>query len=188
MSNIRKSIRLKTFVLALGIIAPSALSAQQKASAPSAHATSATDTLLRIDGDIAKPLAFTRAALEALPQDTLRAQAHDAPAHLYRGVPISALLGLAGAPSGHALRGPALATTIIASARDGYRVAFSIAELDTGFVRRKVIVALTADGKPMNDDDGPLRIIVEGEGRPARWIRQLTALHVRRAPDDTATH
>lgn len=121
-------------------------------------------------------------------QDTIRAQGHDATAHLYRGVPIAALLGMAGAPSGFALRGPALATSIIASARDGYRVAFSIAELDTGFVRRRVIVALTVDGQAMSDENGPLRIIVEGEGRPARWIRQLTGLHVQKAPADAPHH
>ena len=162
-------------------LASLALAAQTRAAGPA-------DTVLRIDGDIAKPIAFTRAALEALSQDTLRAGAHEAPARLYRGVPIATLLAIAGAPSGQALRGVALATTIIASARDGYRVAFSIAELDSGFVRRRVLVALTADGKPMNDEEGPLRIIVEEEGRPARWIRQLTALHVRRAPDDPASH
>jgi DMSO/TMAO reductase YedYZ molybdopterin-dependent catalytic subunit len=172
-----RPIRILRRALALTALAAITLQAQT-------HASSASDTLLRIDGDIPKPLAFTRAALEALTQDTLRASAHDAPARLYRGVPISALLALVGAPSGHALRGPALATTIIASARDGYRVAFSIAELDSGFVQRRVLVALTADGKPMNDEEGPLRIIVEGEGRPARWIRQLIALHIRRAPDD----
>lgn len=157
------------------------LPAQNKAAPPVAHAPLVTDTLLRIDGDAVKPLAFTRAALEALPQDTIRARVHDAPARLYRGVPISALLRLAGVPTGHALRGQALATTIIASARDGYRVAFSIAELDSDFVRRRVLVALTADGVPMNNNDGPLRIIVEGEGRPARWIRQLIRLHVQEA-------
>jgi hypothetical protein len=174
--------------LALCVL-PLALAAQGKSAAPSARAPLATDTLLRIDGDIAKPLAFTRAALEALPQDTIRAKAHEAPAHLYRGVPIATLLQLAGAPTGHALRGQALATTIIASARDGYRVAFSVAELDSGFVQRRVIVALTSDGAPMNDDDGPLRIIVEGEGQPARWIRQLTGLRVQKAPaGDTAAH
>ena len=170
--------RLSMRVCALIACAALTLSAQ-------AHTPSPSDTLLRIDGDIAQPLAFTRAALEALPQDTIRAQAHDAPAHLYRSVPIAVLLERAGAPSGHALRGPALATTIIATARDGYRVAFSIAELDTGFVRRRVIVAPTADGQVMSDEDGPLRIIVEGEGRPARWIRQLTMLHVQKAPADS---
>ena len=175
----RHTIRILLRAVALTSIVALPISAQT-------HAASASDTLLRIDGDIAKPVALTRAALEAFPQDTLRAGAHNAPSRLYRGVPIAALLALAGAPGGPTLRGPALATTIIASARDGYRVAFSIAELDSAFVRRRVLVALTADGQPLNDEEGPLRIIVEGEGRPARWIRQLTALHVRRATDDTS--
>ena len=152
-----------------------------------AHATPA-DTLLRIDGDVAKPVASRAPRSRRCRRIPFARRDDDAAAHLYRGVPISTLLGMAGGPSGFALRGPALATTIIASARDGYRVAFSVAELDTGFVCRRVIVALTVDGQAMNDESGPLRIIVEGEGRPAQWIGQLSRLHVVKAPPDSLQH
>ena len=46
------------------------------------------------------------------------------------GVRINDLLARAGVPAGEALRGPALATVVIATGKDGYRVVFSLAELD----------------------------------------------------------
>jgi hypothetical protein len=37
-------------------------------------------------------------------------------------------------PQGEALRGPAMTTYVLAEAADGYRVVFSLAELDSGIM------------------------------------------------------
>jgi hypothetical protein len=100
----------------------------------------------------------------------------------YEGVALADLLGLAGVTFGQTVRGPRLADVVVVEASDGYRVAFALAELDPGFTDRVVLLADRRDGQPFGKDDGPFRVIVPGEKRPARWIRQVTAIKLVRAP------
>ena len=97
----------------------------------------------------------------------------------FDGVYLRDVLSAAGVEFGEALKGRALAQVVIASARDGYRVAYAIAELDPAFTERIVLLADRRDGRPLLADTGPLQIVVVGEKRPARWIRQLLKLEVK---------
>ena len=97
----------------------------------------------------------------------------------FQGVALRDVLIKAGIPFGDALRGPALARVVIASAPDGYRVAYAIAELDAAFTDQVVLVADRRDGRPLLPDTGPLQIVVPNDKRPARWIRQVKKIEVR---------
>ena len=50
------------------------------------------------------------------------------------------------------------------------------------------------DGQPLPVDDGPLRLVVPSDKRPARWVRQVVRIVVSDVPDtatrvpDTADH
>ncbi len=123
------------------------------------------------------------AELAALPRRTVRGADHGQPEAAYEGVLLSDLLRRAEAPTGHALRGPQLSLYVVAVGADGYRAVFALAELDSSFTRRAVIVADRKDGRPLDAREGPLRIVVEGERRPARWVRQLTRIYLVRAPE-----
>ena len=103
---------------------------------------------------------------------------HDGPELVFKGPALDAVLARAGAPQGHDLRGPALRLVVLAEARDGYAVVYSLAELSPDLGARRGIVAVEQDGQPLSEKDGPLRIVLEGEQRPARWIR-----HARAAAD-----
>jgi hypothetical protein len=63
---------------------------------------------------------------------------------------------------------------------NGYRVVFSIAELDSGIVDSGVIVADTLDGAPLPAKQGPLRVVAPHEKRAARWVRMLKSITVVR--------
>ena len=102
--------------------------------------------------------------------------------HACTGVWLADLAAAAGLPAGEALRGPALTTLIVAEAGDGYRVAFSLAELDPKLGNRPVLVANVCDGKALSAADGPLRLVVPGEVRAARSVRQVRALRVVTLP------
>ena len=91
------------------------------------------------------------------------------------------ILHKAGVPQGEALRGPAMTTYVLAEAADGYRVVFSVAELDSGIMDSEVIVADTPDGAPLGDKLGPFRLVAPHEKRPARWVRMLRFIAVVRA-------
>jgi hypothetical protein len=95
-------------------------------------------------------------------------------------VAVVEILQKAGAPLGKELKGPNMALGVIASASDGYRVLFSLTEFDPAFNDRAVLLADRRDGKPLDSREGPLRLIVAGDKRHARWIRGVTSLEVVR--------
>jgi len=99
------------------------------------------------------------------------------PSH-YRGVALSAVLSLVGVPSGEALRGKALAWTIQVEALDGYRVVFSLAELDAGVGSTDSVIAFELDGKPLGGEVGAFHMVVPTDKRGARWVRQMARIKV----------
>ena len=121
------------------------------------------------------------ATLSALPRETVHADSHGH-ALTCEGVALVALLRRAGAMPEGELRGAQLARVVRADARDGYRVVFSLGELDPATGGRRVFVVDRCDGKPLGDDVGPLRLLVPGDARPARWVRQLQSITVEETP------
>ena len=82
-----------------------------------------------------------------MPRKTLTVvNPHEKKTEKYEGVALEEILRKAGVPQGDALRGPAMAAYVVAEAADGYRVVFSLAELDAGIADSEVIVADTMDG------------------------------------------
>jgi hypothetical protein len=123
---------------------------------------------------------FAAAELGALPQETVKASAHGGPEQSFTGPLLATVLTHAGAKL-EGLHGPALAQYVLVEARDDYRVVFAIAELSHEFRNERVILAHSVDGKPIGADQGPWKIIVEGESKPARWVRQVSALRLLQA-------
>ena len=70
---------------------------------------------------------------------------------------------------------------LVVEAKDGYRAVFAWAELDSTFMDKSAYVVTKRDGKPLSHKDGPFQLVVPGEKRSARWVRQLTALKIRQA-------
>jgi hypothetical protein len=100
----------------------------------------------------------------------------DGSIHVYKGVSVQDILAKAGAPSGKELHGENMSKYLLAKCTDGYQVLFSLAELDASIADKNVIVADTIDGKPLSESKGPLRIVAEGEKKPARSSYQLESL------------
>ena len=138
---------------------------------------------LRIGGAVSNPLILTVADLKKMPRKTLTVMnPHDKKKETYEGVLLEELLRRASVPQGEKLRGSSMATYVLAEAEDGYRVVFSLAELDSGILESEVIVADTLDGAPLGDKQGPFRLVAPHEKRPARWVRMLKSITVVSAP------
>lgn len=120
---------------------------------------------------------LTRDSLARLPQEEVRGRIHDGPELVFRGPALAAVIALTGT-STDLVRGKALRLVVFAQARDDYAVAYSLGEASPGLSGRRIIVALTQDGKPLDAETGPMRMVVEGDLRQARWIRQLDRLAV----------
>ncbi|HVF29189.1 MAG TPA: molybdopterin-dependent oxidoreductase, partial [Pyrinomonadaceae bacterium] len=99
----------------------------------------------------------------------------------FEGLELVEVLKLAGVKFGEELRGKSLALFLVVDAADGYRAVFALPELDPAFTDRVILLADRRDGKPLAVTEGPLRIVVPDEKRHARWVRQVTALNVRRS-------
>jgi DMSO/TMAO reductase YedYZ molybdopterin-dependent catalytic subunit len=141
--------------------------------------TAAVRAELRIGGAVSTPLVLTVADLEKMPRKSISVvNPHDKKKDTYEGVLLEELLHRAGVPQGEQLRGRAMATYVIAEADDGYRVVFSLAELDSGILESEVIVADTMDGAPLVAQQGPFRLVAPHEKRPARWVRMLKSITV----------
>lgn len=98
------------------------------------------------------------------------------------GVLLADVLRSKGVMPDKPLHGASLARTIRAIGRDGYRVAFSLAELDASLGATRAYVVDACNGKALDPDDGPIRLIVPDVPRGARSVRQLQAIEVIDAP------
>jgi DMSO/TMAO reductase YedYZ molybdopterin-dependent catalytic subunit len=139
------------------------------------------DIRLRMGGDVERPLILKGEGLAKLSCQTLRVQEHDGRKSLFEGVAIVELLRLAGVPLGKDLRGERMLTYLVVEVADGYRVVFALPEIDPAFTDRTVLLVDCRDGQSLSAHEAPLRVIVPGEKRQARWIRQVTAFTIHRA-------
>jgi DMSO/TMAO reductase YedYZ molybdopterin-dependent catalytic subunit len=154
---------------------PAFVFSQQKPS----QSVDTTPTGLKVGGAVVTPLDLSAADLKSLPRKTMKTvNPHSQKDESYEGVALRELLHRAGTPEGENLRGAAMATYVIAEGADGYRVVFSLAELDPGIVDSEVMVADTLDGAPLDGKHGPFQLVVPHDKRAARWVRMLNAITV----------
>ena len=69
-----------------------------------------------------------------------------------------------------------LSFAVLAVGADGYRAAVSYGEISPDFANKDVLVAVTEDGKPLSRP----RLVVPGDVKGGRYVRDLTELHVSR--------
>lgn len=123
-------------------------------------------------------VSLTSDGLAALPQVSFEATIHGE-THLYAGPLLADVLALAGAPVAQPMHGAPLMQVVIVTARDGYQVAFALAELDPGLSPERVLLATGLDGEPLSEADDPFRIAVANAPRAARSARMVSSIEVR---------
>lgn len=145
-----------------------------------ARAQTAVAAQLTVTGDVQKTLSLSLDDLRHLTRTTVKAtnEHQGNKEEVYEGVLLSNLLKEAGVSQGAQLRGAAMAKYVVAEGSDGYRVTFSIAELDSSLQDSDVIVADTLNGMPLGEKLGPLRLVVPRDKRPGRWVRTLRSIKV----------
>ena len=136
---------------------------------------------LEVAGELTHPLSFDAESFAKLPHRTVKAKGHDGVESQYQGVPLIEILAKAGVPTGKELRGKALGLYVVIEASDGYRAVFALAELDSEFTDRVVLLADRRDEKPLDAHAGPLQVIVPGEKKFGRWVRQVIRIKVSKA-------
>jgi hypothetical protein len=123
--------------------------------------------------------AWAPAELSRLPhQDVTAFDSHEKQNHVYSGVPVRDLLAKAGILFGEKLRGKFLRLAVIAHTRDHYDIVFALAEFDDAFNSRAILLVDRQDRQPLPPALGPVRLLVPGDQRPARWARMVVSLEV----------
>ena len=136
---------------------------------------------LKLSGPDGQTAALTPADIAALPHVKLTVTI-EGKTTIYDGVPLTQLLQRVGAPTGKALRGPALRDVVLVTGRDGYAAALALAETDPGFRKDQILLADRADGQPLAETARPYRLVVEADQRAARCVRMVTSIAVKAAP------
>jgi DMSO/TMAO reductase YedYZ molybdopterin-dependent catalytic subunit len=166
----RRSVATTSLILCAMFLAGTAAAQNGATAAPS---------VLTIGGDVTTPLTLSVANLEKMPQTTLRVvNPHSHKPETYQGAPLDTLLQQAGVPHGEAIRGKWMTAYVLATAADGYRVVYSLAELDPAFLDSDVLVADQMNGAPLSAHEGPLKLVAPRDKRPARWVRMLKSITV----------
>jgi hypothetical protein len=130
---------------------------------------------LTVDVEPGKQIVLTRPDIEALPHIKVTTIASDGPT-TFEGVTVTAVLEKAGIGFGESLRGRRLSSCVLVEAADGYRVVIALPEIDPSFTNKQVVLAFSHNGKPLDDKEGPYRIVIPDEKRMARWVKQVTTL------------
>jgi len=136
--------------------------------------TAEKQAAVKISGEVTTPLTITDGDLHQYKQVTVIRKDKDGNGHSYSGVVIADILQKAGVM----MNRESLTKYLLVDASDGYEVIFALAELDKSFTDRTIILADMIDGKPLPYGDGPFRIIVQDEKKPARCIKQVTGMRV----------
>jgi len=136
--------------------------------------------ILTVSGDIPSPLVLKADELSKMPRETVSIPDQDGTKIEYEGVLLREILKRAGAPTEKQLRGKALASYVLAKARDGYQVVFTLAEVAPEFANEPILVADKRDGKPLFGYQGPFRLVCPNDKAGARSVRMLETLEIVR--------
>lgn len=140
------------------------------------------EAVLRVEVENGKTLDLTAKDLSKFARRETKAKGHDEKESIYSGFNLNDILLSAGAKLGAGeMRGKELAAYLLVEAADGYRAVFAIAEIAPEFNDEVVLLADTRDGKPLDEKNGVWQIIVPDEKKHGRWVRQVTALKIKKA-------
>src|SRR5262245_12622216 len=140
------------------------------------QAQDATPTI-QVTGAVKQSLTLSADDLAKMPRASVRTTSNGMET-TYEGVWLHEVLKRAGVPQGSELRGKALASYVLAEAQDGYQVVFSLGELDPAFIDNEILLADTANGKPLFGAQGRFRLVAPKDKPGARSVRMLTKVEI----------
>lgn len=168
---------LAAVIVAFLITSVSAMGQSASAAAPSSE----KDGLL-LKAPAHDPWRVNLGDLKSFPQITVTIHnPHTNADETYSGPRLADLLSKLEAPLGSDLHGKALANYIVATGSDGYQAVLALGEVDPSFHPGEVIVADAMNGKPLDEHNGPLKLVVTEDKRPARAVRNLVSIELKSA-------
>jgi hypothetical protein len=135
---------------------------------PAAQAQSQQLTVQSEDGT---QTVLKRADIQALPHVKVTTGS-GGNAETFEGVALKSVLEKGGVVFGETMKGKRMASCLLVEAADGYRSVIALPELDPAFTDKQIMLAFLKEGKPLDDKEGPYRIVIPDEkGRRAGFGR-----------------
>ncbi|WP_051696290.1 molybdopterin-dependent oxidoreductase [Streptomyces sp. NRRL S-244] len=135
---------------------------------------------VRVGGAVGKPYTLTLADLRKLPQSSAPVKFTSAKGdqeHTYAGVPLYEVLKTAEPRFDQSKKNGQLRGVVAATGGGDYRAVFAWAELDPGFAKSQILLAVSEDGVPFDDAAGP-RLVVPQDTKGGRYVSELNQLWV----------
>ena len=145
-----------------------------------AAATCLAQPSLTVEGMGGSRATLSAADLAKFPQHTITTTDHGATV-AFEAVALADVLAKVDLPLGEKFHLTGASYYVVAEGRDGYRAVFAWAEVDPGFMDKPIWLALKRDGKALAENAAPFQLVVPGEKRNGRWVRQLTSLRLVQA-------
>ena len=140
-----------------------------------AYGQASSQVIVRVND--AKPVKLDANNLAELPRQVAVLKDHGKQIN-YEGVLLHDVFARNGVDFGKGLRGNQLSSYVVAIGTDGYQVVYSLADFDPSITNSAIILADERDGKPLDAKEGPFRIVVPNDKRPARSVRLLKEIDV----------
>ena len=169
------------FALILIVLLVAFTAAAQEDAVKKTDSPSKTETLLRVEIESGKSYELKAADLAKLPRREIKAKTQHGEAEaVFSGTDLREVLKLAGVKFGDEGKKANLVSYLLVEAADGYRVIFSMIELEPDFTDKIILLADRRDGKPLSKEEGSVRLIVPDEKKQARSVRQVIVLRVKK--------
>ena len=133
---------------------------------------------LSVTGEVTTPLTLTKEGFASYKSVNHKVKDRDGKEHEFKGVALIEILEKAGVTTGSKLRGDNVAKFVLIEAADGYEVVYALPEIDPEFTDQIIILATEKDGQPLQNGEGPFRIITPNDKKQARWIREVKSIKI----------
>ena len=137
--------------------------------------------LLVIKDQVKIPVTLLPEGLSTMKQSTVSALCKNGTSHIYTGVLLVDVLDSAGVTLGDKLDNKRLTRYILVTSADGYQAVFPLTEVERSIKNHNILVAFLRDGMPLQNGEGPFRIISPDDKKRSRWVRQIHSIEMKLA-------
>jgi molybdate transport system substrate-binding protein len=145
-----------------------------------------TDGSLTLDGQVLNALIITADFLHdnysAHTLDVTYMSGEESVSTSFTGALLWDVLGSAQPNFNADVRNDKLGMYIVVTASDGYQAVIAWGEIDPEFGNQPILVAYEQEGGPIEDSQGPIRLVVPGDMRGGRYVSGIVNISLRDAP------
>lgn len=144
------------------------------------------NTAVTVDGQVLNPISLTvddlSSRFSSRSLEVSYRSGSETVSTSFTGVPLWQILSVAQPNLNADVRNDRVSTFIVVTASDGYQAVIAWGEIDPEFGDQPVLLAYQENGAPIDDPQGPFRLVVPGDARDGRNVSGVVNISLRDAP------